>query len=232
MRVLILILISVFFSFNTAYAKWTWFKSKAKSEVQTNAASLPTEKTAPEVSIPVLPPVPSNPTQLVIADFDTGDKPNNLGGDFGSWNKDPEDSTQSCAITFEMDDALQDPAGYALKIDYDVDSPNPAYNGVWMKLNGQDVSEYSFLSFYVRGEGLRNYTKRIKLELKDSEQNNSPYLVSGITESWQKIQVPLDRFKKVKNWKAIEEFVIVFDDRNSSPKQGTLLVDQIAFEKK
>lgn len=24
--------------------------------------------------------------ELVIADFDTGDKPNNIGGDFGAWS--------------------------------------------------------------------------------------------------------------------------------------------------
>ena len=169
---------------------------------------------------------------IVIADFDTGDKPNNLGGDFGSWNKDPEDETQGCGISFETDDALNDPSGYSLKLDYDVDSPNPAYNGFWMKLNGQSASNYDTLSFYVRGEGLNNFTNRIKLELKDSSMNSAPYIVSGITDAWQKIEVPFDRFKKIKDWSSLGEFVVVFDDQNSNPKQGTILIDQIAFEKK
>lgn len=174
----------------------------------------------------------SSANQLVIADFDTGDKPNNLGGDFGAWNKDPADETQSCNISFETDDAFGDPSGYAIKLDYDVDSPNPAYNGFWMKLNGQNASDYNTLSFYVRGEGVNNFTKRIKLEIKDTSNHSSPYMVSGITESWKKIEVPFKHFNKMKDWSSLGELVIVFDDVNSNPKQGTILIDQIAFEKK
>ena len=40
--------------------------------------------------------------ELVILDFDTGDKPNNIGGDFGAWDKDPNDETQWCEISFEL----------------------------------------------------------------------------------------------------------------------------------
>lgn len=169
--------------------------------------------------------------ELVVADFDSGDKPNNLGGDFGSWNKDPNDDTQSANMSFEADDALGNAAGYALKLDYDVDSPNPAYNGLWMKFNGQNATEYNTLNFYVRGEGLNNYTKRIKLEVKDMNNRPSPYIVSGITESWQKISIPFEKFRRIQDWSALNEFVIVFDDINSSPKQGTILIDQITLSK-
>jgi len=187
----------------------------------------------PVVPTPAVKVVPGSASdQLVIADFDTGDKPNNLGGDFGAWNKDPEDTTQGCTISFEIDDALGDPSGYSLKLDYDVESENPAYNGFWMKLNELDASEYNTVSFYVRGEGLNNYTKRIKIEIKDSSNMTAPYIISGITESWQKIQVPFERFRKIQNWSSLGEFVIVFDDMNSDPKQGTILIDQIAFEKR
>lgn len=170
-------------------------------------------------------------SELVIADFDSGDKPNNLGGDFGSWNKDPNDDTQGCNMSFEADDALGNAAGYALKLDYDVDSPNPAYNGLWMKFNGQNATDYNTLNFYVRGEGLNNYTKRIKLEVKDMNNRPSPYIVSGITESWQKISIPFEKFRRIQDWSALNEFVIVFDDINSSPKQGTILIDQLTLSK-
>ncbi len=173
----------------------------------------------------------SRSTLLVIADFNKGEKPNNLNGDYGAWNKDPADKTQGCEVAYEKDDALGNKEGSALQINYDVDSTNPAYNGVWMKLNGQNASAYNALTFYVRGEGLENYTKRIKLELKDSTAT-SQYMVAGITEKWKKITVPFERFRKIKDWSSLSELVIVFDDRNSNPKQGTLLIDQIAFEKK
>src|SRR3989338_6354852 len=70
---------------------------------------------------------------LLVDDFDRGEKPNALGGDFGSWDKDPSDPTQRCVIAFDKANAFGN-AGYSLRLDYDVDSPNPAYNGFWMKL--------------------------------------------------------------------------------------------------
>ncbi len=169
--------------------------------------------------------------ELVVADFDTGDKPNNLGGDFGSWDKDPNDETQGCQMSFAQDDALGDKTGYAIRMDYDVDSPNPAYNGFWMKLNGADVTAYNTLTFYMRGDAEAGFSKRVKVELKDKSNKPSAYIVSGLTDKWQKISIPLNKFRRVEDWKALNEFVIVFDDINSNPKAGSIYVDQIAFTK-
>lgn len=169
--------------------------------------------------------------ELVIADFDTGDKPNNIGGDFGGWDKDPNDETQGTQMSFEPDDALGDPAGYAIRLDYDVDSPNPAYNGFWMKLNGEDGSKYNTINFYVKGDAASGFTKRMKIELKDMSNKPSPYIVSGITDQWQKISIPFEKFRRITDWSAMNEFVVVFDDINSNPKTGTVLIDHISLSK-
>lgn len=167
--------------------------------------------------------------ELIVADFDTGDKPNNIGGDFGTWDKDPNDETQSSQMAFEADDALGDPAGYAIRLDYDVDSPNPAYNGFWMKLNGEDATAYNTLTFYMRGDTTGNFTKRVKVELKDMSNKPSPYIVTGLTDKWQKFSIPFEKFRRVTDWTDMNEFVVVFDDINSNPKSGTIFVDQVAF---
>ena len=169
--------------------------------------------------------------ELVIADFDTGDKPNNIGGDFGGWDKDPNDETQGTKLSFEPEDALGDPAGYSARLDYDVDSPNPAYNGYWMKMNGEDASSYNTLSFYIKGSAERGFTKRIKIEMKDMNNKPSPYVFSGITDQWQRVTIPFEKFRRIEDWGAMNEFVIVFDDINSNPKVGTIWVDHIAFTK-
>ncbi|MCB9800408.1 MAG: hypothetical protein H6757_06585 [Candidatus Omnitrophica bacterium] len=174
-------------------------------------------------------PAKSYAGELVIADFDTGDKPNNIGGDFGGWDKDPNDETQSTQLSFEPDDALGDPAGYSIRLDYDVDSPNPAYNGFWMKLNGEDATAYNTLTFYIKGDNNAGFTKRIKLELKDMSNKPSPYIVTGITDQWKKITIPFEKFRRISDWKSMNEFVIIFDDINSNPKTGTIFVDQIAL---
>lgn len=168
--------------------------------------------------------------ETVVADFDTGDKPNNLGGDFGGWDKDPNDETQGTQMAFEPDDALGDPSGYAIRLDYDVDSPNPAYNGFWMKLNGEDATKFNTINFYIKGSGAA-FTKRVKLELKDMTNKPSPYIVSGITDQWQKISIPFEKFRRITDWSSMNEFVVVFDDINSNPKTGTILIDQVTFSK-
>jgi len=167
--------------------------------------------------------------ELVVSDFNTGNKPNNIGGDFGGWDKDPNDETQGTQPSFEPDDALGDPAGYSIRLDYDVDSPNPAYNGFWMKMNGEDASGYNTLSFYLRGDAETGFTKRIKIELKDMSNEPSPYIVTGITDQWKKFSIPFKKFRRVNDWTSMNEFVIVFDDINSNPKTGTVFFDHIAF---
>ena len=167
--------------------------------------------------------------ELVISDFDTGDKPNNIGGDFGGWDKDPNDETQGTQMSFEPDDALGDPAGYSIRLDYDVDSPNPAYNGLWMKLNGEDATAYNTLNFFIKGDANAGYTKRVKLELKDMTNKPSPYVVTGITDQWKKVSIPFEKFRRITDWKSLNEFVIVFDDINSSPKTGTVFIDQVTL---
>lgn len=146
---------------------------------------------------------------LVIADFDSGEKPNNIGGDFGAWSKDPDDETQSCNMSFEQEDALGDKAGYSVRLDYDVDSPNPAYNGFWLKLNGLDATEYNTLSFYIKGDAKAGYSKRVKIEIKDSKVS-SGYIMNGITDAWQKVSIPFDKFRRIGDWAALNELVVVF----------------------
>ncbi len=176
-------------------------------------------------------PKAANPNELVIADFDTGDKPNNIGGDFGGWDKDPNDESQGTQMSFDTDDSQGDASGYSIRLDYDVDSPNPAYNGFWMKLNGEDATPYNTLNFYVKGDAKLGYTKRFKIELKDMTNKPSAYIVSGVTDQWQKISIPFEKFRRIENWNALNEIVVVFDDINSTPKTGGILIDQFTLSK-
>ena len=185
----------------------------------------------PTVAAPAPKAVAAGGNELVLADFNTGDKPNNIGGDFGSWDKDPNDETQSMQMSFEPDDALGDAAGYSIRLDYDVDSPNPAYNGFWMKLNGEDATAYNAVKFYVKGDASKSFTKRLKIELKDMSNQPSPYIITGITDQWQEFTIPFDKFRRVSDWSAMNEYVVVFDDINSNPKVGTIYIDNVKFVK-
>jgi hypothetical protein len=193
-----------------------------KVVVETNkpAAVEETAKTAPPVEV--------QSSALVIADFDTGEKPGNLGGDFGSWNKDPNDKTQYCNMSFDPKVKWGN-AGYSARLDYTVESPNPAYNGFWMKLDDLDASKFKNLVFYVKGDPEKKFTNRFKVELKNRSEVGK-YMVNDVAGEWQKITIPLNAFNGLSDISALTEFVIVFDDINATQKSGSINIDDIYFE--
>lgn len=171
---------------------------------------------------------PSWADSLLVDDFDKGQKPNALGGDFGAWNKDTSDPTQYCRNSFDKEHAYGG-VGYALRLDYDVDSPNPAYNGFWSKLQGADLRPYKALSFYIRGDATKGYTTQLKLELKNDKEAGK-YLLKGITDQWQKISIPLKDFVGLTAPSKMTELVVIFDDVTANKKVGTIYLDEILFE--
>ena len=172
-------------------------------------------------------PVSAQDKFLVVADFNKPINSSNIGGAFGTWDKDPNDATQGCRMTFVKDDALGSKDGMSVRLDYDVDSPNPAYNGFWLKLDNVEVSNYDTLSFYLRGDAETGFTSKIKVEIKDKKGGKDTRVVESISQKWQKISIPLKFDRSIK--KPLSEFTIVFDDVNSWPKQGAILIDEIEF---
>lgn len=174
--------------------------------------------------------VKSSSSELMIADFNTGDKPSNIGGDFGSWNKDPADFTQGCIEAFDSANRHGD-AGFAMKLEYSVDSKNPAYNGFWMALPNIDVSGYDNLAFWVKGDAKTGYTTVFKVELKNAAKQVGRYYITNVTDQWQEVVVPLSEFKGLTDTSNLTEFVIVFEDRIASNKKGIIYVDDVRFTK-
>ena len=169
--------------------------------------------------------------ELVVANFDNGEKPNNLGGNFGAWNKDPSDPTQWCKEGFD-NVTRNGNTGFAMKLDYSVDSPNPAYNGFWMMLPNFDASKYDAINLWVKGDSRAGYTTVFKIELKNSSKQVGRYYVSNVSDQWQEISIPLAEFKGLIDKTSLTEFVIVFEDRMASNKKGVLYIDDIRFVKK
>jgi len=168
----------------------------------------------------------------VIADFNSGEWTNNLGGNIEVWLKDNgSDESQNCHLTFVEDDVHSLSTGYAIQIDYDVDSPNPAYNGIRTSLKGFDASGFTSLNFFIKGDSERGFSEKLKIEMIGANKRPSPYMVNGITDRWQKISVPLSEFFIVKDWSTVEYFVIVFADITNDPKVGAFYLDHVYFAK-
>jgi len=165
---------------------------------------------------------------LLVADFDAGRGPNNIGGSFGSWDKDPNDETQG--FRHEFSTPGYDGTGQCLRLTYDVESPNPAYGGFWMKLENSDARPYSKLSFWIKGDANVGYTNRLKVELKNNT-GMSPFYLTNITDEWDVVEIPLSSFSRITDWSRLTEFVVVFEDSQATKKTGAIYIDDISFVK-
>ena len=196
-------------------------------------AAAPAEKVSLTKETPVtVPQTAAAPSEtLVLADFDTGEKPSNVGGNFGAWNRDPSDPTQWCKEGFDNVTRHGD-KGFAMKLSYCVDSPNPAYNGFWMMLPNLDASKYDTLNLWVKGDAQAGYTTVFKIELKNAAKQVGRYYVSNVTDQWQPVSIPLSEFKGLVDKTALTEFVVVFEDRMATNKKGAIYIDDISFSKK
>jgi len=173
---------------------------------------------------------PGDAPELVIADFDSGKKPNNVGGDFGSWNYAPRDETQGCWDWFEPTN-FNDVEGYSVIMEYDVKSPNPAFCGLWMKLKNVDVSPYDVLSLWLKGDEKTGFTTRFKIEMRNKRGKRAVYTVSGVDNTWQNFKIPFKKTRAINDWSQIQEMTVVFDDIMATKKVGQILLDQISFRK-
>ncbi|HBU70453.1 MAG TPA: hypothetical protein DEE98_08765 [Elusimicrobia bacterium] len=166
---------------------------------------------------------------LTVADFDSGAAPNNVGGSFGSWDKDPADDSQSYKA--EILKPGYDGTGCSLKLSYDVDSPNVAYGGLWMKLEDIDVRPYSKLSFWLKGDEKLGFTKKFKIEIKNKKGESSSYYVTDSSDLWDVVEIPLASFNKITDWSKMSEFVIVLESDQVTQKSGAIYFDDISFVK-
>lgn len=167
---------------------------------------------------------------FLIADFNDCKKPNKLGGGFGAWDKDPKDFTQKAMDSF-VSNIKHGEDGCSVQIAYDVISPNEAYNGFWMNLNGLDATEYNKFNFWVKGDDRRGFTKVFKVELKNTKGEVGKTYVTGLKDEWKKMTLPLSKFKQLTDFTTLKEFVIVFEDRIATAKEGAIYIDDIHLSK-
>ena len=166
--------------------------------------------------------------RYMIADFDQPGWQTNLKDPFGTWDRDPDDPTQFCRARL-VDEPRVGSSGYSLMLDYNVHSPNPAFNGFWMKLPSIRLRDFQALSFAVKGDPDRGFTRRVRLELKDKKHIAS-YTLDGIQAEWVRMHIPLNVFQGIEKLKTATEFVLVFDDKTVTEPSGAIFLDEVAFE--
>lgn len=169
-----------------------------------------------------------NYVALKIADFESNEERNDFdGGYFGIWNKDPDDLSQGCTMHFDGPGAAGSDG--CLRLDYDVDAFREAYNGFWLLFVDIDLTAFSNVCFWVRGDADAGFTSTFALEMKN-EDEVAQTIVDNITDKWQLKRIPFSDFHTIRSWSKMTEFVIVFKDRIVSKASGTIYIDNIFFD--
>ena len=171
-----------------------------------------------------------------IAGFNAGKISNDLGGESGTWEKDPDDKAQWCRASLD-NTVRRGGSGASLKLEYSLNSAKDASNGFWTQLNGLDASPYDHFEFWVKGDSRKGYPEKLKIEFKKIQKNaagideaiKAHYIVEGITGDWQKISIPLNVMNGILDWRDMREFVITFEKKRLGAQEGALYLDDIGF---
>ena len=113
----------------------------------------------------------NTPASIVIADFNRGSLINNLNGESGTWERNPEDKTQWALAS--LDDLVRrGESGSALKLEYSVNSVENAVNGFWTQLRDFDASRYDHFEFWVKGGERKGFTTVFRIEFNKYQKDN------------------------------------------------------------
>ncbi|MBU1077008.1 MAG: hypothetical protein KKH98_06940 [Spirochaetes bacterium] len=217
-RIPLLLLIFVFIYSCTPINDAVIFNNDIK-ESREVVAKKKTEKRKPEII----------KNELMVDTFDKKNV-NALKGNVNPWDFKPEDNTQSCKIRYTKEVRMGD-KGSSLKVMYDVDSPNQAFNGVYIELKDSDISSFNNIVFYVKGDPDKGFTSVFKVELKNNVDQTGYAYVRGVTDEWQKIVISLDDFRGLSDFTSMKEFTIVFADTDVTQKEGIIYFEDLYFSK-
>ncbi|MBI1883951.1 MAG: hypothetical protein HYS08_07080 [Chlamydiae bacterium] len=185
---------------------------------------------------------------LVLNDFDRGFRFNLLKGLQGGDGEEPGLCMPGMGYEKEGDSGL---TGENLKLSYNVKAGG-SYSFFWMKLGpflkgmegptrALDLSDYHYLSFWVKGEEGK---ERFKIEIhQDSDGDGiyvagkdisgfvyvDAYLIHGVGKHWSKVTIALSDFRRVTDWKNILELVFTFENFANVHKMGAIYVDDLVF---
>jgi hypothetical protein len=185
---------------------------------------------------------------VLLDNFDAGEFKNMLQGQTGAWDLDPDNKSVNCVATFN-DRVHMGETGKSLKLDYTLENSrrnvyvpsnnnpfNPAqmagdsavYNGYYSIFGPMDLRECHYVTMWIKGDKEKGFTRTVKLELKDAN-GASGVLIEGITDQWQRFQIPFERFEEIQDWSVMKEFVFVFGVDIVTKKTGAIYVDDVYF---
>lgn len=174
--------------------------------------------------------------RLVLHDFDQDTSNNNLGGETYAWTQDSDSLVLQAAFTMTPAQRTED-EGNALHLSYTLDPQRRSKAGFKTRLNGLDASDYDHLEFWVKGDAQEGYARAFKVGFlrphpaSRERMESGSYVVTGVTDQWRQIRVPLNIMNGIRTWTDLRQLVVTFDSRRDPIKQGACYFDDLGLIK-
>src|SRR3989339_492080 len=167
----------------------------------------------------------SNPASKMLADFNDLSSTNKFGGSSNPLVLWP--SSGACTAAYVS--TVTYSGGGALELRYDVSGTN-AWSGYYTELKNTDLSNTSYLSFFVKGV---TGGERFKVELSVNTIFVRVHSYVTVSSAWQEVKIPLSDFSGFISSSASGNLAIIFENNvagaTNGPTQSTVYMDEIKF---
>ncbi len=169
---------------------------------------------------------------FVLADFNQNISPQKIS------NSRPSEfysvkSYGECSYAFSRGDALNDPRGKSLKIDYDLESKQKPVCQVTVSINPKtfeiaaiDPNDFKTLKFYLKGSS-QPFPKELKVEWRGATLVAHPVIAKNVATAWQLYEVPVSGELQPGE---SPEFTLKLE-RSTNPKLGTFYLDHLSLSR-
>lgn len=110
--------------------------------------------------------------------------------------------------------------------------------GWQLRLPDLDASRYDHLELWIRGDQRTGYADTLKLEFNQPLSGGpsgllrqGSYVITGITDDWQQIRIPLNLMNGIEDWKQVRGLTLIWQPRRSPITRGGYWIDDLALIK-
>lgn len=163
---------------------------------------------------------------LMIADFNTGENKNKLGGDLMAWSSSSPEPEGKCAASVAAAGGADGSGMWVISHDISADG---SFCGTAMDLKDLNASGFKSLGFRVRGDLTTPVDFIVELKVrKGQELETKRYIVRGVADHWKTVQIPLSEFH-LSSLNSLAELTTVFDKQTTKVRKGDIQIDDIVL---
>lgn len=102
-----------------------------------------------------------------------------------------------------------------------------------LNLIGLDAAEYDHVSLWIKGDATAGFEPQIEIRFRRPDPSKpgvwqqGRWTIGNISDQWQQIVVPLRQLMGINDWRALDSFSFVLNNRGPVVRKGAYFIDDI-----